>query len=195
MSNQQHYCKWRQTEVRSFTQSLTNLSYVALVPVRPATIHRCTGTSRYFFGHYMIIVNWMRCRDISNRFTYASTNMQKHCLQLVLTLLPLSSPYAQRFSEQTDKKNVCRAVFSIIFKMADTTHACFLLGLSAVQTSEPMNKTRGNTFLFCCYVTYRIVHLIVTTVSGYISYCGKMYCCRPSRVGWGKVEFLHWDDT
>ena len=32
---------------------------------------------------------------------------------------------------------------------------------------------------FCCYVTYRIVYRIVTTVSGYVSYRGKMNRCRP----------------
>ena len=48
------------------------------------------------------------------------------CLQLVLTLLPLFSPYARQFSKQTDEKNPCWAVFSVIFKMADTTNACVL---------------------------------------------------------------------
>ena len=55
------------------------------------------------------------------------------------------------------------------------------LGLSAVQASEPTSKTRGNTLLvlLLLYVTYRIVHCIGTTVSGYVSYHGKMYHCRP----------------
>ena len=69
------------------------------------------------------------------------TNMAK-CLPLVLPL-PLFSPYARRFSKLTRK-----IVFSVISKMADTT--CLRasnLGLSAVQTSEPMSKTRGKTLL------------------------------------------------
>ena len=36
--------------------------------------------------------------------------MGKHCLQLVLTLLPLFSPYAWRFSKQTDEKNPMRSI-------------------------------------------------------------------------------------
>ena len=61
-------------------------------------------------------------------------------------------------------------------------HACFQLGLSAVQTSEPMSKTRGNTLLVLLLCMYRIMYCIVTTVSGYIyiQYRGKMYCCRPT---------------
>ena len=58
------------------------------------------------FCHDMNIVYRTRYRDIYDTFTYASTNTGKHCLQLVLTLL-LFSPYARRFSEQTDEKNPC----------------------------------------------------------------------------------------
>ena len=92
---------------------------------RPATIHWCTGTSQYFLPWYEYrILN--KLSQYYDTFTYASTNMGKHCLQLVLTLLPLFSPYAQQFSEQTDEKNPCWAVFSVIFEMADTTNACML---------------------------------------------------------------------
>ena len=90
---------------------------------RPATIHRCIAI---FFCHDTNIVYWTSYCDICNTFTYVSTNMGKHCLQIVLTLLPLFSPCTQRFSEQTDKKNPRWAVFSVIFKMADTTNACVL---------------------------------------------------------------------
>ena len=58
-----------------------------------------------------IIVYWTSYRNIYDTFTYASTNVEKHCL-LVLTLL-LFSPYVLRFSEQTDEKNPCWAVFSV----------------------------------------------------------------------------------
>ena len=70
-------------------------------------IHRRTGTLQYFFCHDTNIVYRTSYRDIYDTFTYASTNMGKHCLQLVLTLLPLFSPYAWQFSEQTDEKNPC----------------------------------------------------------------------------------------
>ena len=77
--------------------------------------------------------------------------------------LRLDSPYAWRFSKLTRK-----------------IHA--EIGLSAVQTSEPTSKTRGNTLLvlLLCNVMYRIVYRIVTTVSGYVSFRGKMYRCRPT---------------
>ena len=107
--------------------------------------------------------------------------MGKHCLQLVLTLLLLFSPYVRRFSEQTDKKNPCWAVFSVMFKMADTTNACVL---------PTTSKTQGNTLLvlLLCnvsyHVTYRIMYRIVTTASGYVSYHRKMYRCRPNHSDW-----------
>ena len=83
---------------------------------------------RDIFCHDTNIVYWTNYCDICNAFALycTSTNMGNHCLQLVLTLLPLFSPYAGRFSEQTDEKNPCWAVFSVIFKMADTTNACVL---------------------------------------------------------------------
>ena len=54
------------------------------------------------------------------------------------------------------------------------THACFQLGLSAVQTSDTTSKTHG---VLLCNVSYHVLYL--DTVSGYVSYCGKMYRCRP----------------
>ena len=72
-----------------------------------------------------------------------------------------------------DKKNPCWAVFSVTFKMVDTTNTYVLpTRLVSVQTSDAHEA-------FCCYATYRIVYHIMTTVSGYVSYRGKMYCCRP----------------
>ena len=40
------------------------------------------------------------------------------------------------------------------------THACFQLGLSAVQTSEPTSNTQGNTLLvlLLCNVSYCVLH-------------------------------------
>ena len=117
-----HTSVYRKLHQTSRAQIMHNMWCIS---ARPATIHRCTGTSRYFC-HNTNIVSWTSYRYIYDTFTYVSSNMGKHCLQLVLTLLPLFSPYARRFSEQTDKKNPCWAVFSIIFKMADTTNACVL---------------------------------------------------------------------
>ena len=78
--------------------------------------HTGVPVHRNIFCHDTNIVYWTSYHNTYDTFTYASTNMEKHCLQLVLTLLLLFSPYARRFSEQTDEKNPCWAVFSIIFK-------------------------------------------------------------------------------
>ena len=98
--------------------------------------------------------------------------MGKHCLQLVVTLLPLM--HGNFSNKLTRKIHAAQLVFSIIFKMVDT-NAC-MLPMSAVQTSEPMSKTRGNTLLV---LLLRIVYCIVTTVSGYLSYRGKMGLLKP----------------
>ena len=120
-----------------------------------------TGVPVYhdIFCHEVNIIYWTSYCDIYNTFTYASTNMGKHCLKLLLTPLPLFSPYARQFSKQTDEKNPCWAVFSVIFGWrTQQTHACFQLGLSAVQTPEAMSKTWGNTLLvlLLCNVSYRV---------------------------------------
>ena len=86
--------------------------------------------------------------------------MGKHCLQLVLALL-LFSPYAWRFSEQTDKKNPCWAVFSIIFKMVDTTNACMLPTrlVSCTDFWAHEQDMRRRACLSCCYVSYHVWQL------------------------------------
>ena len=59
-------------------------------------------------------------------------------------------------------------------------HACFHVQFQyhVCYRNKPFHS---NTLLvlLLCYVTYRIVYRIVTTVSGYVSYCGKKYRCRP----------------
>ena len=97
------------------------------------------------------------------RYIYICINKHGKALSSISAHPP--STYAQRFSEQTDEKNPCLAVFSVVFKMADTNAR--VLPMSAVQTTEPTSETRGDG-----HVMYRIV----TTVSGYISYRGEMYC-------------------
>ena len=140
-------------------------------------LQRYTGVPVHcdIFCHGTNIVYWTSYRDIYDTFTYASTSMGKHCLQLVLILLPLFSPYARRFSKQTDEKNPCWAVFSVIFKMTDTTNACVLPTRLVSCTDFWCPRARHEAF--CCYVMYHIV----TTVSRYVSYCGKMYRCRPNK--------------
>ena len=120
--------------------------------------------------------------------------MGKHYLQLVPTLLLLFSPFARQFSKHLVTRKIhteqCLALYSRWW--TQHTHACFQLGLSAVQTSEPTSKTWGNRhipcfvenksfdpiaipFLFCCCVTYCIMYRIVTNCIGiYVSYHGKM---------------------
>ena len=91
--------------------------------------------------------------------------MGKHCLQLVLTLLLLHGDFPNKLMRKIHAEQ-CLALYS-------------RLGLSAVQTSQPARHT-AIPFLFCRCVMYCIMYHIVTTVSGYVSYCGKMYRCRPT---------------
>ena len=65
----------------SWTALLTTISFY-----RPATIRRCT---RYFLPRYKYRILNKLSRYLRYIYIYASTNMGKHCLQLVLTLLPL----------------------------------------------------------------------------------------------------------
>ena len=94
-----------------------------------------------------------------------------------------------QFSEQTDKKNPYWAVFSIIFKMMDTTNACVLPTrlVSCADFWAHEQDMGRRTCLFCCYVTYCVLYRIVTNVSGYVSYRGEMYRCRP-RKDWRMSE-------
>ena len=120
---------------------------------------------RDIFCHDTNIVYWTSYRDIYDTFTNASTNMGKHCLQLVLTLL-LFSPYAQWCAEQTDEKNLCWAVFSIIFEMVDTTNAC-MLPTRLVSCTDFWAHEQDTRQWACfveaipvlsCYVTYHVLY-------------------------------------
>ena len=108
------------------------------ITIRPATIHRCTGTSRYFFPwyEYRILIKLSRYL----RYIYICINKHGKALSSISAHPP--STYARRFSEQTDEKNPCLAVFSVVFKMADTNAR--VLPMSAVQTTEPTSETRGD---------------------------------------------------
>ena len=102
------------------TKKSTILNWLALDSKKTVCLlglQRYTGVPVHpdIFCHNTNIVYWTSYHDIYDTFTYASTNMGKHCLQLVLTLLLLFSACAWRFSEQTDEKNPCWAVFSVIF--------------------------------------------------------------------------------
>ena len=129
----------------SLYQSIPPNQYIH-VTYRPTTIHWCTGTSPYFW-HNTNIIYWTSYRDIYDAFTYVSTNMGKHCLQLVLTLLPL------------------------IFKMAHTTNTCMLpIGLvSRTDFWTHEQDTRQYPSCFDVILRYHIVYRIMTTVSGYVS--------------------------
>ena len=143
---------------------------------------------RIIFCHDTNIVYWTRYRDIYDTFwfTYASTNMGKHCLQLLVLTLLLFSPYTRRFSEKTDEKNPCWAVYSIILNMADSTNA-FVIPTRLVSCTDFW--AHGQDTRRHCYVTYRIV----TIVSGYVSHRGKMYRrCRPPK-GYGFGAVLVWN--
>ena len=111
---------------------------------RPAMIHWCTGTSWCFLPWYKYRISNKLSRYLRHLHI---KNMAKHCLQLVLPLLLPFTPYAQRFSKLTRKIHAeqCLALYGRW--RTQQTHSCFQLGLSAVQTSEPMSKTWGKTLL------------------------------------------------
>ena len=96
-------------------------------------------------------------------------------LQLVLTLLPLMhGDFPNKLTRKIHAEQ-CLALYS---RWWTPTHACFQCQL--YRLLSPRARHKAIPFLFCCYVMYCIVYRIVTTVSGYVSYRGKMYCCRPS---------------
>ena len=133
------------------------------------------GLQRYtgiFFCHDTNIIYWTSYRAI---FTIHLRMPQQRMESTVFN--------AGRFFKQTDEKNPCWAVFSIIFqdggnnkRMRASNKACQLYRL---QSPRARHKA---TSVFCCYVTFHIMYRIMTTVLGYVSYLGKMYHYRPS--GW-----------
>ena len=107
-----------------------------------------------------------------------------HSLQLVLTLLPLlvlmNGNFPNKLTRTIHAKQ-CLALYSRWRTQQMHVHCtCFQLGLSAAQTSDAHEQDTVEAF--CCYVTY----CIVTTVSRYVSYRGKIYSCRPNQT------FVHW---
>ena len=122
------------------------------------------------FCHDINIVYWKSYCDIYDTFTYiyiyASTNMGKHCLQLVLTPFPLFSPYALRFAEQTDKKNPCWAVLVVSAILNIMLNAC-VLQLGFVSCTDFCAHEQDTSSLLLCNVLY------------HVSYRGKTYRCRP----------------
>ena len=123
---------------------------------------------RDIFCHDTNIIYWTSYLNICDTFTYASTNMGKHCLVLMHDDFP--NKLTRKFHTEQ-----CLALYSRWW--TQQTDACFQLGLSAVQTCESTGETWGD---WACYVMYHITYCIMTTVSGYVLYRGKMYHCRPT---------------
>ena len=89
-----------------------------------------------------------------------------------------------QFSEQTDTKNPCGAVFSVIFKMADTTNTCVL----PTRLVSCMSKTWGDRhacFAVKCNLSYPASYRDSCIRILYVSYRGEMYRCRPLKNEWG----------
>ena len=101
-------------------------------------------------------IYWTSYHSVYDTFTYASANMGKHCLQVVLTLLLLFSPYVRRFYEQTDEKNPCWD------------------GLVS-RTDFWAHEQDMRQYPSCFVVMY-----CDNWLSGYVSYHAKLYHCRPS---------------
>ena len=106
-------------------------------------LQRYTGVpvDRDIFCHDTNIVYWTSYRDIYDTFTYASTNMGK---QSSISAHPMHGDFSNKLTRKIHAEQ-CLALYS-------------RLGLSAVQTSEPMSKTRGNTLLVLLLrnVSYRV---------------------------------------
>ena len=105
-------------------------------------LQQYTGVSvcRDIFCHVTSIVYRTNYRYIYNTFMYASTNMGKHCLQVVLILL-LFNPYARRFSEQT-----------VIFKTR-------LVSCTGVGAHEQDTRQYPSCFVVTvCNISYRVLY-------------------------------------
>ena len=70
---------------------------------RPATIHRCTGTSRYLLPRY----EYRILNKLSRYLRYIYICINKHGKALSSISAHPPSTYARRFSEQTDEKDPC----------------------------------------------------------------------------------------
>ena len=126
-------------------------------------LQRYTGVPvhRNIFWHDTNIVYWTSYRDIYDTSTYASTNMGKHCLQLVLTftfcfLVLMHCNFPNKLIIKIHAEQ-CLALYS---RWWTQTRACFQQGLSAVDSTD-----------FRCP---RASHEVFCNVSG------KNYRCRPN---------------
>ena len=124
--------------------------------------------------HDTNIVYWTSYCDIYDTFTYASTNMGKHCLQLVLTLLASTFYSLCTVIFQTNwwEKSRLSRLFSVLLKMADTTNTCVLLTRLLSCTDfwaheQDMRRQVCNTLLvlFLCNISYRDNCIRIHTVS------------------------------
>ena len=150
---------WNLFSIKYEYQELTRHRFTSLLFVSLVGLQRYAGVPVHLniFYRDTNIVYWTSYHDIYETFTHASTNMGKHCLQLVLTL-PLFSPCARGF---------CLVLYSRWW--TQPTHACIQVSLSAVQTSEPTGKIQAdicdrntpfhsNTLLvlLLCNILYRV---------------------------------------
>ena len=134
-------------------------------------ITRCTSIPWYFLPRYEYRILNKLLRYLRYIYIYCtSTNMGKHCLQLVLTPLPLMHG---NFPNKLTRKihgEQCLALYS---RWRTPTHACFQCQL--YRLLSPWARYKAIPFFFCCYVMY----CIVTTVSyRIVLYRGKMCRCR-----------------
>ena len=129
--------------------------------IRPAAIHQCAGDSRIFCNN-MNIVYWTSYLDIYLHL-HMHQQTRESSLLLVLTLFPLLSPYARRFSEQTDEKNPCWAVFVVSAILNIMLNAC-VLQLGFVSCTDFWAHEEDTRRFVLCNVSYRDI------VSGIVSW-------------------------
>ena len=139
---------------------------------KPATIHWCTGTSRYFLPWYEYRILNKLLRYLW--YIYICINKHGKALsQLVLTLLPLMH---DDFPNKLTRKIHAEQCLVLYSRWRTQTHACFQCQLYRLLSPRARHKVTG----MLCNVSYRVVsYRIVTTESGYVSYREEMYRCRP----------------
>ena len=114
------------------------------------------------YRYIAIFFATIRISYIEQAITILTIHLHMHqqtwesSLQLVLTLLPLMhGDFPNKLTRKIHAEQ-CLALYSI--RRTQQTHACFQLGLSAVQTSEPTRKTRGNTLLVL--LLYKVLYRV-----------------------------------
>ena len=124
------------------------------------------------FCHNTNIVYWTSYHDIYDTFTHVCINKHGKALSSISVQYP--SAYAWRFLNKLTRKIHAEQRSALHSRWrTQQTYACFQLACQLYRLLSPQARHEAIPYLFCCYVTHRIMYRIGTTVLGYVSYCGK----------------------